>query len=750
VDVAAHTGEELLELQRHPNEWWARHARRLLQERGPDSELYGAARAMVYAPDTPPDQRLRFLWSMQAVGGLEIADAIGLMDHADADVRAWAVQLALDGRRAESALVRRLARAAAEDTSPVVRLYLAAALQRLPVEDRWEIAEGLLARAEDQADPNIPHMVWWGVEALVSADVERAARLARRSALPSIPRKVARRAMSVPDGPELFFREWERDPIPLEQLESLEGVLDAMAGERGASLPPSWPALREKLLASAGDDAVVEKIWSIAIAFGDEAAGEELARRVVDPERPAERRRENLSRLMAGSNAEEHAPLLLELLDDPAVRGEAIGHLAAFDLDGVSEALLALHAELSTEERSAALETLAARPAWALAALRAVEDGRVPRAEVSAAAARQMRSHGDAEIDALLDRVWGLVNDSDEARRAELDDWLARLAPQALAEADVSNGRAVFARTCQTCHTLFGQGDDVGPDLTGSNRRDLRYLLENVVDPNAIIPLDYRATEVFLLDGRAVTGLLREETASAVRLETENDEPVIARSDIDEMRLSLVSMMPTGQLQTLSFEEVRDLVAYLQQDTQVPRRARPGEEDLLFDGATLSGWWGGDLWSVEDGEIVGRAPEGIERNEFLVSELMLSDFRLALEVKLSPDDANAGIQLRSEPLQGGEMRGLQADVGAGWWGGLYEEQGRGLLHEAFEAPVRRGEWNLYEIEAVGSRVRTWINGVLCADLDDPSGAREGVLGLQLHSGGPREVRYRRLELELLP
>ena len=126
-----------------------------------------------------------------------------------------------------------------------------------------------------------------------------------------------------------------------------------------------------------------------------------------------------------------------------------------------------------------------------------------------------------------------------------------------------------------------------------------------------------------------------------------------------------------------------------------------------------------------------------------------SDFRLRLKVKLTPDKENSGVQFRSEPLPGGEMKGPQADVGKGWWGKLYEEHGRGLLWDkSGEAHVRPGEWNDYEIVAEGSRVRTWINGQPCVDLDDAKLSRRGIFGLQIHSGGPMEVRYKDLRLEL--
>jgi hypothetical protein len=116
---------------------------------------------------------------------------------------------------------------------------------------------------------------------------------------------------------------------------------------------------------------------------------------------------------------------------------------------------------------------------------------------------------------------------------------------------------------------------------------------------------------------------------------------------------------------------------------------------------------------------------------------------------LTPNTENSGIQFRSEILPDGDVKGYQADIGKGWWGKLYEEHGRAILWDkSGEEHVKAGEWNEYVIEAVGSRIRTYINGKLCVDLDDPKGVKRGIFALQLHSGGPIEVRFKDLQLEV--
>ena len=232
---------------------------------------------------------------------------------------------------------------------------------------------------------------------------------------------------------------------------------------------------------------------------------------------------------------------------------------------------------------------------------------------------------------------------------------------------------------------------------------------------------------------------------------TATDTVILPKNEIATKDKSDQSMMPEDLLTALKDEEIRNLIAYLASPVQVPLKATTDNVSAFFNGKDLVGWTGNEeLWSVEGGEIVGRSP-GIQRNEFLRSELVLGDFRLRFKVKLTPNAGNSGVQFRSQNLPHGEVKGYQADVGQGWWGKLYEEHGRALLWDkSGEQHVKPEDWNDYEIVAVGSKIRTYINGQLCVDLDDPDGAREGIIAIQIHSGPAMEVRYKDFVLELDP
>ena len=123
---------------------------------------------------------------------------------------------------------------------------------------------------------------------------------------------------------------------------------------------------------------------------------------------------------------------------------------------------------------------------------------------------------------------------------------------------------------CGQCHSLFGEGAKIGPDLTGAQRANLDYVLENLIDPNAIVGQNYQMTVATLDDGRVVSGVIESENDATVTLKTTSGKITLSRSEIEELHTSPVSMMPEGQLEKLAFDELRDLVAYLRSPRQVP------------------------------------------------------------------------------------------------------------------------------------------------------------------------------------
>jgi putative heme-binding domain-containing protein len=594
-------------------------------------------------------------------------------------------------------------------------------------------------------------MVWYGLEPVAGDSPEWALELASAAKLPRILTNSVRRvaALGTPGSLELIVDALGRTGEDADRLAILRAIAQSLQGRRTVAMPANWPTAFQKLRGS-DDREVVSQATRLAATFGDPTALEALREVLALSDRPMAERVDALASLLKARDP-GLAPVLRRLLAEPELRAQALRALASYDDPETAPAVLALYPSLAPEDRRDALNTLAARASSSKALLAAVEAGKVAAKDLSADLVRQLRNHKDAEVDALIGKVWGAARETTADKAKLIEKYRGMLTAGYAKRPDLELGRAVFARTCQQCHTLFGAGSNIGPDLTGSNRADREYVLSNVVDPSSLIGNDYLAHVVATADGRVLTGLIKAEDKDAVTLQTANELLVIPQDDIDERRPSDLSMMPDDLLTPLSEIEVRSLVAYLASPAQVPVLATPENVAGFFNGNDLTGWVGEEgLWTVEDGEIVGKTP-GLDHNSFLKSELSVGDFRLTVKVKLVRNEGNSGVQFHSEALPDGEMKGPQADIGADWWGKLYEEGGRGLLWpKSAEEHVRDGEWNDYEIVAVGPSIRTFINGKPAVVLDDPEVSRRGIFGLQLHSGGATEVRYKDLKLELDP
>lgn len=765
VNLAELPDVELAELCTHSNNWYVRHARRLLQERSKVSAAAGER--LITLAKTHPDAtiRLRALWALHGVSEFEPntqnLDRRTLLRHlaghdAAPVVRGWAVRLLLEQQQPIEARDRALLQElAAEDSSPVVRRQIVSALLRLRDAQPWEILERLI-RDSDASDHNLPLMLWYALEPLADENPDRALAIGL-SAGTKIPllREFMLRRLGGAGGEQAIERlvtGLQNTSSPAVRLTFLTAIRSALTGQRKVPKPAGWDTIYSELRTSNQRQISLEAS-ALGTLFGDEAATQHLRQAIRDSTLDTSHRLRALEALLSAKPIHLDRTLLdlMDAADHPtALRQAAIGGLAQYDRPEIAMTLVDRYQDLGADERRAAIATLCGRAEAAKVLLSAMGDGRIPTSDLTADLARQLEYLGDNQVLQQLQEVWGQVRKTPAEKTELIQQYQQLVSRTDLPAADMAFGRAIFAKTCQRCHRLYGVGDRLGPDLTGSNRANLDYLMENIVDPSALMANEYRQSIFLTKDGQIVTGIVRSETDRAVIVQTAEAEVVLPKEEIAQRRASDVSMMPENQLHQFSEHEIRSLIAYLRSKNQTPMLATEDNAATLFNGQDLSGWTGNTaLWSVEQGEIVGTS-RGLGKNEFLVSDLSAADFRLSLEIKLVGDVGNSGIQFRSQAQADGSVQGYQADVGPDWWGKLYEEHGRGLLWEQGGASqVRAGHWNQYEIEASGTRIRTWINGQLCVDLDDPHGAQAGVFAIQLHSGGPMEVRVRNLKLEVL-
>jgi putative membrane-bound dehydrogenase-like protein len=758
LDLQKCSDDELLKYHSSDNEWYVRHARRILQERYGDPAkkidpevLERVAKKLedievVHLSDV---YQLRGLLTLHCINALTKARLAKAMKGSE-QFRAWSLRLAFESKDFRGEELLNLCKSLGKN-SPVIRLAIASGLQRLSSRDRCDFESLLLTHGEDAKDYNLPALYWYAFEPLAEVYPKVAISLAMDAKIPQFRDLMVRRLAAA--GTEAAL---EQAVGPLDSDDHaqfwpdvLRNINEGLRGRRSAPMPKSWPGIYAKLSKSANPE-IRAQATALAITFGDTNAFAGLRKVLTNAKADVAARQSALTAL-AGAKDKELPPVLHKLLGELALRASALKALAAYDDPKTPAAILAVYGSLNSEEKRDALNTLAARASYARELLSAVEKKTVPAADVSADVVRAMMNLDDPALEKQIGTVWGVARRTPEEKVKLIAVTKASLLARPLATADRMLGRAVFQKTCAQCHTLYGVGSKIGPDITGSNRPNLDYLLENILDPSAVIPKDYAVTVFEMDNGRKITGIVKQETDAVVTVQTANELLTLPKKEIDSRKSSDVSMMPDDILKTVKPDEFRALIAYLQHPQQVPMLATLDNAKDLFNGKDLSGWDGDPkLWKVENGEIVGTSP-GIKHNEFLKSHLAAGDFKLTVKVKLTPDRENSGIQFRSEALPGTEMKGYQADVGQGWWGKLYEENGRALLWDkSGEAHVKKGDWNEYVVVAKGSKIQTFINGQPCVDLDDPNGARRGIFALQIHAGGAMEVRFKDFKLELDP
>lgn len=757
LDLQKLSDEELVKLQASDNEWMVRHARRILQERSRDAKLKPETKSIIQnLAYTNPNNtiRLRGYWLLHNLGFMSESISKGMFDSSPY-VRGW-IQSLLGQKHYEDVPCGTSFMQALPNEHPVMKRHLLSRI--LSEKDRangFDFLKQIIGNGHDKKDPLISYLAWYAAEQIADQNIKESLDFVENSLPIEMYQQMARRIAAIDS---TISRDELINRLPKGHdtdftIAYLKSILEGLKG-RKVEMPSSWTTAYTTL--SKSENAEVRNLaLSVAVAFRDPSAIQAMFDIAADGKATLAERQSALAAVLdAGHN--RTGGLLKQLIAEPAMRSAAIRGMARIQDDGVPAAILGVYASLTPTEKRDAVNTLASRSSYAKELLDAVGAKKLPATDIPAETVRQLRNLSDKTVVAKIAEVWGTIRDTPADRKRLMSDWTKKLNAPYQGAADLVHGRAVFAKVCQQCHTLYGVGSKVGPEITGSNRADLNYLMENIFDPSAVIPKEYAATKLELADGRVVTGLIKEDNGTILTVATATETLTIPVKDVEKRSPSELSMMPDDLTKPLTDADVRNLVAYLRHNQQVPMKATAENVKEFFNGKDLTGWDMDEtakelnVWSVENGEIVGKSARGLKKNTFLTSQLEASDFKLSLKIKLTPNSENSGVQIRSVRIEGGEMRGPQCDAGKGWWGKLYEESGRGLLwKEDREKYVKENDWNDYVIEAKGSTVKTWLNGQPCVKLTDEKLSKKGLIGLQVHSGGPVEVRFKDLKLEVL-
>ena len=562
VDLGAKSDLELAQLHTHRNDWYSRQARGLLQQRSASRAVDAKAVALLkeQAAGGETAQVLRAVWTLHVIGALDAAQLAKLAAHRSDVVRAWAVQLATE--KAGQPLLGGdvLAGLAKSDPSSTVRLALAAALPMLAAPQVWDVATALAAHGEDKDDRFLPKMIWFGLAPVVADDFTRAFALADATALPSLADSIRWFATRQPRGRDLFMTQLATQPAEA-AARSLRLLAFGLKDEATVPMPAAWPQVHMRF-AKSSDAALGNAADQVAALFGDKSVLAKMRGILADAAQPLPQRQLAFELLKRVGDAEA-TPIFARLLDVDAFRSAVIPLLSRSADPAIAEALIQRYERLDPADRSAALATLTSRAPLALPLLQAVQAGRFDRKHLSALQVRQMRSLHDGKVDQLLDQAWGKVNESSEASKATIARLKKAYAAAPLWAYNASSGRETFNQICAVCHAIDGVGGKLGPDLAGSWRNGVDYFVENIVDPNAVVGDNFQLHELTKKDGTVVSGLIEQETDTAISLRTVAEPVVVAKADLKDHQKLPQSLMPPGLLEALPEQKVFELLKFL-------------------------------------------------------------------------------------------------------------------------------------------------------------------------------------------
>jgi putative heme-binding domain-containing protein len=335
----------------------------------------------------------------------------------------------------------------------------------------------------------------------------------------------------------------------------LAGFEQAYAGRPLANLPVELV----KALAARGGGSL-----SLRLRQG-EAAAVDQALKTVAADKADAKQRLALVQILGEVKEPRCVPVLLHVLAqtrDDRLCQAVLAALLPFDDPAIAAGIVKLYPLLSADSRSIALGLLASRKTWTRQFLQAVDAAAIDKRSVPPEVVRKMTAHRDDVIAGLIRKHWGNVQGATTAAmQKQIEHWQTTIragtgSPYA--------GKKLFNDTCARCHTLFGQGGNIGPDLTAYKRDDLATMLLNIVNPSAEIREGYETHLVLTQDGRVLTGFLVDRDNRLVVLRSaEGTDISVARKNIDEMRVIPQSIMPEGLLSNMSDRQVRDLFAYL-------------------------------------------------------------------------------------------------------------------------------------------------------------------------------------------
>ncbi len=301
----------------------------------------------------------------------------------------------------------------------------------------------------------------------------------------------------------------------------------------------------------------------LACSWSDPAATTAAKRIALDPKTDTTLRVLSLESLRVSSPS--YVAILRELLateQDIVVLALALESCSRCESDELGRMLVDVYPRLADPLKPKAIQLLTQRGSWSRSLFAAIRDQTIDSAVVNINQVRQLSRSPDQQVRTQAQSIWGTVRTERNPERELVIDRMRKL--MLSRPGDAGKGRPVFAKVCGQCHKIYGEGQEVGPDITVNGRASFEQLLSNVFDPSLVIGPAYQARQAITVDGRVISGLVIEDSPRRVILKVQGGkQEILPRNEIDEIEVSRLSLMPEGLETQISETELVDLFAFM-------------------------------------------------------------------------------------------------------------------------------------------------------------------------------------------
>ena len=577
------------------NAYYRETARRLLAERA-TPDVKAKLEKVVLDENESRQTRMQAFWARISCGPLETDFEQKMLNNKYPGFRAWAVRAAGNAGKVDDAVRTKIVELA-KDEAPTVRLQTAIAARKIDGIDAIPTLLDALNHSGD--DKLIPHIVWQNLHPLLEDHADEFVRILEKTDLgkspalaalmPRVVERVLGRkqfdAASIATVFGVLLDAKGVDPdVPRQCLEMLTTKLQTgeVAGANADALRDRFRPVLAKLLADKADAPLFLDAAALAATFKDPAGLEAMRKLAASSDRPEGDRLKALSALVSAHDAAvlDDAGAILSDAKTNSVkfRGQVLDALAGLEDPRVADRVLKAYPSMEPDLQPRAIELLTQRTEWAKPLLAAIAAKKIPTSALSINHVRKLLASKDADVIKQVKATWGTLREERNPQRekvvAEMKDLLRSK------KGDAKAGVAVFKKLCAQCHKIYGEGQEVGPDLTNDGRANFDLLVSNVFDPSLVIGASYQATNVVTVQGRSLTGLLAEDSPQRVVLKLQGGKlETIPRGDVDSLSVGKVSLMPEDVEKQLKPQEIADLFAFLTLDkppTDPTARKIPG------------------------------------------------------------------------------------------------------------------------------------------------------------------------------